>query len=143
MPLSSVAATATEGEPMGLRAGASIVGVLAVIYGLTVAFGAPRPPGRRVLVAFGDRVHRDAELWDAFAIWAGLVVLAAFVRCLVIPFVRWLGSTSRTRRGRDHQPGGRRPADAPTGGGIISLGDGGRLMPLPGAGPSAWGTEAG
>ncbi|MTB71482.1 hypothetical protein GGG17_05760 [Arsenicicoccus sp. MKL-02] len=129
MPLSSVAATATEGEPMGLRAGAGIVGVLAVIYGLTVAFG--------------DRVHRDAELWDAFAIWAGLVVLAAFVRCLVIPFVRWLGSTSRTRRGRDHQPGGRRPADAPTGGGIISLGDGGRLMPLPGAGPSAWGTEAG
>lgn len=112
---------------MDLRAGASIVGVLAVIYRLTVAFGprAHQDAGvwRRsttvgaivllvaigLLVAFGDRVHRDAQFWDALAIWARLVVLAVFVWCLVISFVRWLGSTSDP----------------------------------PGVGPSAWGTEAG
>ena len=71
---------------MDLRTGASIVGLLAVIYGFAVAFG--------------DRLHADQGFWDAFTIWAGLLVLAVFVWCMVIPFARWLSSSSRqTYRG--------------------------------------------
>ncbi|WP_392466279.1 hypothetical protein ACF3NS_11980 [Arsenicicoccus cauae] len=69
----------------GRNPGWALTAIVAMVYGL--------------LVAFGDTMHRDEGFWHAFTIWAGLVVLAIFVWCMVIPFVRWLGSTSRTRRG--------------------------------------------
>ena len=70
----------------GRNPGWVLTAILAMVYGM--------------LVAFGDRLHADQGFWDAFTIWAGLLVLAVFVLCMVIPFARWLSSSSRqTYRG--------------------------------------------
>ncbi|WP_286955942.1 MULTISPECIES: hypothetical protein [Arsenicicoccus] len=68
----------------GRNPGWGVTAVLAIVYGM--------------LVAFGDLLHDDRVFWDAFTIWAGLPVLAVFVICMVIPFIRWLTSSRQTYR---------------------------------------------